>query len=198
MFFNRSWTEFRREFESLSSQYWIGLDRLHQLSQWNCRARFDVRFRRFSGLYYAQYSKFLVGNSTDKFRLAIGGFSGNIIDAMNLASGTPFSTYDASNGHSIGNCAGNMGGGFWHGSGFCTLARVTTSPNNNFLWNTPGFDLKWNPLNYVYCVSLDKYNHARYRRAVAYFGGGIGWPLRRKIVLAIGKKKRNMVSLPLV
>ena len=142
MFFNRSWAEFGREFGSLSSHYWIGLDRLHQLSQWNCRACFDVRFRRFGGLYYAQYSNFLVGNSTDKFRLAIGGFSGNMMDAMNLVSGTPFSTYDVNNGPSTRNCAGNLGGGFWYGSGFCTFARVTTSPSNYLFWNTPGFEMK--------------------------------------------------------
>ena len=142
MFFNRSWTEFRKEFGSLSSQYWIGLDRLHQLSQMNCRARFDMGFRRLSGLYYAQYSTFLVGNSTDKYKLTIGGFSGNTMNALSLASGTLFTTHDVNNNPtSSGNCAVNHGGGFWYGTSACTLARVTVSPSSKFLWNTLGLEL---------------------------------------------------------
>ena len=141
MFFNRSWAEFKLEFGSPSSQYWIGLDRLHQLSQMNCRARFDMGFSRFAGLYYAQYSTFLVGNSTDKYKLTIGGFSGDLIDAMNSASGTLFTTYDVNNNPPYGNCAVKYGGGFWYRFGLCAYARVTASPNSYFLWNSLIYDL---------------------------------------------------------
>ena len=40
-FFNRPWTQYQQGFGSPTALYWIGLDRLHEVSQRNCKIRFD-------------------------------------------------------------------------------------------------------------------------------------------------------------
>ena len=86
-FFNSSWTQFTQEFGSPSSQYWIGLEKLHhETTGTNCTIRFDLKLLNGTW-YYAQYSNFTVGDSSTNYRLTIGGFSGNSSDAMAYHNG---------------------------------------------------------------------------------------------------------------
>ena len=72
-FFNRSWSDFKLPFGDPTTQYWIGLDRLHELSQGECVIRFDVFM---DGLwYYAQYTNFAVGDSSTNYTITLSGFS---------------------------------------------------------------------------------------------------------------------------
>ena len=141
-FFDRTWTEFQHEFGSLSSQaYWIGLDRLHQVSQRKCSIRFD--FQLIDGsLHYAQYSVFSVGNSTTNYTLKIGGYSGDLWDAMVVSNGRQFTTKDVE--HDLwlpGNCASYNGGGFWHCS--CGYAQITFHPLGWCVDNRLCRNLQW-------------------------------------------------------
>ena len=132
-FFDRSWSQFTREFGSPTSQYWIGLDRLHDLTSQNCQIRFDIQ-DIYSTCYFAQYSSFQVGDSSSNYLLTIGGYSGDAGDAMVVHSGQQFSTYDADNDAWEDNCASYYGGGFWYAS--CYVAGLTTSPaSSHFYWN---------------------------------------------------------------
>ena len=131
-FFNRSWVEYRHGFGNPSSHYWIGLDRLHEASQKNCKVRFDLKLINGSS-YYAQYSSFSVGSSTN-YTLAVGGYSGNIEDAIEYHNGRQFTTYDVDNNDAYnGNCARLYGSGFWFRRG-CANAHITSSPSYLFLW----------------------------------------------------------------
>ena len=58
--------------------------------------RFDLQDTA-GNWYYAQYSIFSVGDSSTNYTLAIGGFSGNVFDAMEYHNGRPFTTYDVDN-----------------------------------------------------------------------------------------------------
>ena len=130
-FFNRSWVEYRRGFGNPYSHYWIGLDRLHEVTKKNCKVRFDLELVNGSS-YYAQYSSFSVGSSSTNYTLAVGGYSGNIEDAMAHSNGRQFTTYDFDNDAERINCARLYGGGFWFGR--CAHAHITTSLSNNFIW----------------------------------------------------------------
>ena len=129
MFFNRPWTSYQQGFGSPTSLYWIGLDRLHQLTQINCQVRFDLQDTGGTW-HYAQYSNFSVDNSSTNYTLTIGGWSGDAGDAMSMSNGQQFSTYDADHDGFAVNCASWNGGGFWFGS-WCTHALITTSTDNN-------------------------------------------------------------------
>ena len=130
-FFKRPWTQFQPPFGNLSSQYWIGLEKLHQLSLGNCSVRFDLQIT--SGTwFYADYSKFIVGNVADEYRLNITGYSGDAGDAMSSHNGQRFSTYDNDNDDSVNNCAALNSGGFWFGH--CYQACLTYSTSISFQW----------------------------------------------------------------
>ena len=134
--FDRSWTQYQQGFES-SIEYWIGLDRLHQLTQGNCQVRFDLQATN-STWYYAQYSTFSVGDSSTNYVLTIGGWSGDTgYDAMAGNNGWPFSTSDADHDAYVGgNCAQIFGGGLWYNGGVCACGYglATASRRSQFAW----------------------------------------------------------------
>ena len=130
-FFNHAWNEYQQGFGTLDSAYWIGLDTLHNLSQSGCGVRFDLQ--AVDGTwYYAQYSKFVVGDSADNYKLNIGGYSGNTtFDAMiPFHNNMEFSTYD--HGPMQNDCAGYYSGGWWFNA--CCTACLTISPKDFFEW----------------------------------------------------------------
>ena len=101
----------------------------------HCRIRFDLQLLNGSW-YFAQYSNFSVGNLSTNYMLQIGGYSGNLYDAMAYHNGQPFSTYDKEN-ESPYPCARQYYGGFWFLS--CARAYITTSPANFvFYWYADG------------------------------------------------------------
>ena len=143
-FFDRSWVQFQHDFGiptpnkfgSTTSPYWIGLDRLSNVSQKNCPIRFDLLLG--GSLLYAQYSSFSVANSSTNYRLTIRGYSGNAGDGMGYHNGYQFTTFDKCNDvwyAGTANCAVYFGGGFWYRS--CAYARITQSPARHFGWNNP-------------------------------------------------------------
>ena len=136
-FFQRSWSEYQQGFGSPMALYWIGLDRLHNVTRGNCQARFELQATGGTW-HYAQYSSFSVGDSSTNYTLTIGGWSGDTgYDAMAWCNGRQFTTYDADNdGRVGGNCAIINGGGFWYP--WCGDAHLTTSTSSGlFFWYTP-------------------------------------------------------------
>ena len=135
-FFNRPWTDYQQGFGNCTTLYWIGLDRLHQLTQGNCHSRFDLLYRADGTWHYAQYSSFSVGDSSTNYTLTIDGWSGDTgYDPMEYHNGRQFSTYDADNDGWVGdNCASVFGGGFWFGDG-CGPVGITTT-GDFFEWPT--------------------------------------------------------------
>ena len=137
-FFNLPWTKYQQGFGSPTPLYWMGLDRLHNVTQGKCQVRFDLQFTDGTW-HYVQYSSFSVGDSSTKYKLTIGGYSGDArFDAMAYSNVRPFSTYDADHDTWANNCARDYGGGFWFGA--CAFARITKSSKTNaaakFAWNT--------------------------------------------------------------
>ena len=132
-FFNKPWTEYQQGFGSPTALYWIGLDRLHEISQGNCQVRFDLQDT--DGIWYhAQYSTFSVGDSSTNYRLTIGGYSGNAGDAMDVSNSWPFSTYDVDNdGDEYRNYAEVNSGGFWFNA-YSKVYITTSSSDGYFIW----------------------------------------------------------------
>jgi hypothetical protein len=66
---------------------------------------------------WAEYSTFSVKPSTDKYRLTVGGYSGNAEDSITNHNNMMFSTKDADNDPYSGHCAQQFPGGWWFGGG---------------------------------------------------------------------------------
>ena len=140
--FNRSWAQYEQGFGTPASRYWIGLGKLHDLSPGICKIRFDLQATNGTW-YYAQYSNFSVGDSSTNYTLTIGGFSGNVFDAMAYYNGRPFTTYDVDNDACPNsNCARLFGGGFWFG---CQGSAVLMTTRYGLTW----FNSGWMQLNFV-------------------------------------------------
>jgi len=115
-----------------SGNYWLGNDRLSQLTANNhYKLRIDLQQDVTGKWYYAEYYTFRVLSEADNYELLVVGFSGNASSSA-LGwdhGGRKFSTYDRDNDPWLaGNCAAEIGGGFWYRScGVCQLngARST-------------------------------------------------------------------------
>ena len=65
---------------------------------------------------WAFYSKFSVGNADSKFRLSVGGYSGNAGNSLSVQNGRAWTASDQDNDSLWGgNCATSVGPG-WHGT----------------------------------------------------------------------------------
>jgi len=138
-YFNRSWETFKAGFGSTTSNYWLGNEMLHQLTKDGLyKARFDLQQLSSGTWYWAEYSTFVVDSEATKYRLTVGGYSGDAGDAMTRHNGRKFTTFDRDNDNAASkNCAGVRNGGFWYKN--CGPARIHSSHatdhiDKNFGW----------------------------------------------------------------
>ncbi|KPJ06393.1 Protein scabrous [Papilio machaon] len=111
--FNRKFVEYVNGFGNPASEYWIGLESMHRLTQDNCSSmRIDMT-DIYGGVWYAEYKNFYVGNADSGYALEISGFSGNASDAFEYQNHMEFSTIDRDRDISNTHCAGNYEGGWW-------------------------------------------------------------------------------------
>ena len=137
-FFNRSWQQFKVGFGNESGNYWIGNERLHQLTKdGRYKLRVDVLASFNSQWYWAEYSGFGVGSESSGYALFVSGYSGNAGDAMTVdgdrsinLNSKRFRTHDRGFGiyrHCVR--TGNWLGGFWYSSivncGYALLNQAT-------------------------------------------------------------------------
>ena len=118
--FNRSWEEFKVGFGSPDGNFWLGLEKVHKMTN---SAPYKLRFELMlqNGSWYsAEYDTFRVESKSQYYRIHVGGYSGDLCDVMNLDhvhNGMNFTTYDRDNDmHGSVNCAvygGKDGGGGW-------------------------------------------------------------------------------------
>jgi len=148
-FFNRSWEEFKVGFGNTSGNYWIGNERLHQLTNGRqYKLRVDLLSRFTGRWYWAEYDRFSVADESTDYTLFVSDYSGNAGDGMivdgvlgyNL-NGVKFNTYDR---HTITTrciSASYEGavGGFWyigHGIGSRCGHAALNRQSPYFAWKS--------------------------------------------------------------
>ncbi|XP_070702536.1 tenascin-like [Pempheris klunzingeri] len=109
--FFKSWKEYMKGFGSLSGEFWLGLDSLHNLTTMTKMIlRVDLRDRDESA--FAKYSTFEV--SKRNYKLSVGGYSGTAGDSLSYHNGRVFSTKDRDPAPFITRCAMSYRGGWWY------------------------------------------------------------------------------------
>ena len=128
-FFDRSWNEFRVGFGTPSGNFWLGNERIHQLTKdGECNVTFDLQQHGTYVWYRATYTTFVVADEDNNYQLTIGGYIGNVYsDHMNYHNGNRFVTHD----RDLNDCAVNNRGGFWYSN--CANVKV----------NAAGDEFKW-------------------------------------------------------
>ncbi|XP_022340180.2 ryncolin-1-like [Crassostrea virginica] len=107
--FDRSWKSYKEGFGNVEGEYWLGNEAIHLLTTKN-KQELRVEMEKFTGeIAYSKYSTFSVGAESQRYKLTIGGYSGNAGDSLKLHNGMTFST----KGHDRNNCAKTYHSGWW-------------------------------------------------------------------------------------
>ena len=93
---------------------WLGLRYLHRLTA-SANMELHVYLEDFDNVHaYAAYSTFDISDSSDEYRLTVGGYNGNAGDSLSGHTGNRFTTYDNDNGVWGLNCAQSFSGAWWY------------------------------------------------------------------------------------
>ncbi|XP_058126777.1 fibrinogen-like protein A [Anopheles ziemanni] len=122
--FYRNWTEYQKGFGSLDREFWIGLEKIYQLTS-SRPHELMVEVKDFSGSYrYAHYEKFEVGREVEQYILkTLGTYNGTAGDSLRSHYNMKFSTFDRDNDNdSSQNCGVARHGAWWYYS--CTSSNL--------------------------------------------------------------------------
>ncbi|XP_063436198.1 ficolin-2-like [Mytilus trossulus] len=112
--FFRDWIDYENGFGSLTSEFWLGNNFINVLTS-SGNYKLYIHLEDFEGnSRYAEYCKFVVGDSTTNYTLNIGGYSGDAGDGLFFHNGMMFSTNDKDNDISRHNCAESFKGAWWY------------------------------------------------------------------------------------
>ncbi|XP_050743533.1 fibrinogen C domain-containing protein 1-like [Drosophila biarmipes] len=123
--FNRTWVDYKNGFGDLKGEFFIGLEKLHQLT-WNTPHELSFRLGDVIGTtVYAHYDAFQIGSEQVNYVLtSVGKYSGTAGDSFTQHKGMAFTTVDRDNdvAENNYNCA-NYFGGWWYQK--CFWSKLT-------------------------------------------------------------------------
>uniref|UniRef100_A0A4Y0BFS4 Fibrinogen C-terminal domain-containing protein n=1 Tax=Anopheles funestus TaxID=62324 RepID=A0A4Y0BFS4_ANOFN len=113
--FFRNWKEYKHGFGNLDGEFWLGLDRIYQLTV-SRPHELVVLLEDFDGTKkYAKYDQFEIGDESEKYILKmLGEYSGNAGDSLAFQKNMTFSTFDEDNDTHDINCAITYTGAWWY------------------------------------------------------------------------------------
>ena len=112
--FYRNWADYVKGFGDLNGEFWLGLSKINRLTQAGGNMlRVDMADFE-GGTRYANYSSFEILDSSRKYQLNIGGYSGDAGDNLAGHTGAKFTTKDHDNDSAGSNCAISYKGAWWY------------------------------------------------------------------------------------
>ncbi|KFB45832.1 AGAP004917-PA-like protein [Anopheles sinensis] len=117
--FFRNWNAYKNGFGQQRGEFWIGLEKLYQMTR-SEKHELLIVLEDFNGtIKYALYDDFKIGSEDENYVLKkLGEYSGTAGVSFNYHVGTQFSTYDRDNDERPNqNCAKELQGGWWFRSG---------------------------------------------------------------------------------
>lgn len=138
--FNKNWNEYKDGFGNMSTEFWLGNEKIYRLSSMN--QQLLVEIEDFNGeKAHASYKEFSIHSETEKYKLLVDGYSGTAKDSLSNHNEQLFSTIDQDNDvHPIlnSNCAQLRGGGWWYKKCGLTFlnGHYVLPPGVGITWNT--------------------------------------------------------------
>ncbi|BFZ04534.1 hypothetical protein BsWGS_07573 [Bradybaena similaris] len=136
--FYRGWADYKKGFGTLDSDYWIGLDVIHNLTtQGYTELRFDMQYNGYN--YFAHYSQFAVDDELSKYQLSMMEYTGTAGDSFTYHRWRLFTTYDSDNDNvDSTNCARQFHGAWWYRSCYHSNLNGQWGVKNDtgVIWNT--------------------------------------------------------------
>uniref|UniRef100_A0A1I8PYA9 Fibrinogen C-terminal domain-containing protein n=1 Tax=Stomoxys calcitrans TaxID=35570 RepID=A0A1I8PYA9_STOCA len=116
--FYRTWAEYRQGFGNIDGEFFIGMDKLHALTNYNGPQELLIIMVNdtTAGEKEAKYDDFAIGNEENKFVLKrIGRYTGTAGDSLTAHLAQPFSTKDQDNDKNVeSSCAVAYLGAWWY------------------------------------------------------------------------------------
>ncbi|EDW04312.1 GH13963 [Drosophila grimshawi] len=116
--FFRKWSEYRSGFGDLEGEFFMGLEKLHRMTN-SVHCELYIKLVDFHNVVrYAHYDNFSIGSEEEHYMLkSLGTYSGDAGDALSYNLYDSFTTYDRDNdAWSSGNCANHYHSGWWYNS----------------------------------------------------------------------------------
>ncbi|XP_061549960.1 tenascin-N isoform X1 [Phycodurus eques] len=175
--FMKRWRQYVAGFGNMTDEFWIGLDKIHKMT--DTAIQYEVRFDLGLGSEraYAVYDGFKIAPARQKFALTVGNYRGTAGDAMTYHQGRPWTTLDSDNDIALGNCALTHRGAWWYKN--CHLANL----NGKWGDNRHSLGVNWEPWK-GHLASLD-FTEMKIRPAGAYSSR------KRRSLMAREKNQRN-------
>ncbi|XP_030379652.1 fibrinogen-like protein A [Scaptodrosophila lebanonensis] len=114
--FNRGWQDYKSGFGSLSSEFFIGMDKLHKLTNRAECELYIVMRNQEKEQRFALYDKFSIGSESEKYLLyVLDSYRGDAGDSLRYHAGKKFTTFDQDNDDNAQNCARTHASAWWYG-----------------------------------------------------------------------------------
>ncbi|XP_063546887.1 ficolin-1-like [Cydia strobilella] len=114
--FYKSWTDYKYGFGNLAGEFWLGLDKLHYLTNqklYELRVELETQNGHEA---YAAYSVLTIGPEYEGYRIStLGTYYGTAGDSLSYHAGQKFSAMDMDHDEwKDGSCAVEHGGAWWY------------------------------------------------------------------------------------
>ncbi|XP_068613846.1 tenascin-N-like [Brachionichthys hirsutus] len=137
--FLKRWRQYIAGFGNMTEEFWLGLDKMYELTNTPTRYELRVDLGLGSERVYAVYDDFKIAPVKQKFKLTIGKYSGTAGDAMTYHQGRSWTTIDSDNDIALSNCALTHRGAWWYKN--CHLANL----NGNWGDSRHSMGVNWKP-----------------------------------------------------
>ena len=114
--FYRGWSDYKSGFGQLTSEFWLGNDKIHRLTA-SRASSLRVELEDWNGVrVYAKYGRFNIGDEQAKYQLEVRSYSGTAVgDSLAEHNNMAFSTKDRDNDrYPQANCAVLHTGAWWY------------------------------------------------------------------------------------
>lgn len=113
--FDRNWIEYRDGFGDPRDEFWIGLEKIYQLTKNETKYELLIMMRRKNGkMEAARYATVSVGSEKDGYPLELGSYAfGSAGHTMEFSNRAKFSTPDRNNDGTGKECAQQLRSGWW-------------------------------------------------------------------------------------
>lgn len=151
-FHHMGWEDYKNGFGDYRYNYWIGLEKLHQITSSGSYELFVGLYDKFSSNPHrlAVYGTFEIASESQNYKLTVGNYESgrsNLTDSLiSQHNNRDFTTHDRDNDDNANkNCAhhgGSYYGGWWFGGSDCLDANLNgkyftygnNNPPNGILW----------------------------------------------------------------